>query len=257
MDYQKIDFICLIQKAKRTLKRKGGKFYSPQKHQLFSGWFVTYYNKKRPSKLVSIVDGEYHGPTYFFDVLQAKIQLEGVENYIKGKKDGDMISWHSNGKLNFEEKYLNGKLHGKCTKWSSQGALETIENYKDGKKHGLFQFYFQHYGKGKNFIQYEMNYQEGKKHGKFSIFCEKGKQSEESYYKDDKLDGIQTRWFYTKHKSTGILFKSGFSTTEYKNGIKHGYLNNFSNEGRVYKKALYKKGKLIDLWEEDEDECYN
>jgi len=56
--------------------------------------------------------------------------------YVKGKKNGNLVMYYPNGHISYKATYNKGKLHGPIESWWKNGNKRSESSYKDGKVHG-------------------------------------------------------------------------------------------------------------------------
>lgn len=110
-------------------------------------------------------------------------QKKLVQNYEKGKLEGEILEWYKNGQKQSEVEFING--NGKKTTWYDSGEIKGELNYKEGKVVGKF---ISWYKSGK--IKQEVNYKDGKRNGKCIEWDENGKIISELNYKEGKLSEL-------------------------------------------------------------------
>ena len=151
---------------------KGGqrvmlKKYSPEGYLLFESEFKA-----------GLLDGITK--TYYKDRIPM-----GLITYKKGKKEGIQISYHLNGKIEYQETYKEDVLNGTKKTLFADGTPDTEETYKDGTLNGPWRKYWEN-GKLKG----ETVYKKGAPEGLFKSYHENGKLETEAHYKEGMLDGI-------------------------------------------------------------------
>ncbi len=76
--------------------------------------------------------------------------------FVKGKKHGDWIQYHKNGKVSLKSTFLNGKLNGKFEVWYENGAIEFSGQYKNDARDGKW-LIFNKDGS----VKYKIEYKDG------------------------------------------------------------------------------------------------
>ena len=115
------------------------------------------------------------------------------------------------------------------------GRLTSSMEMKNGKPDGVSLFYF---NDGINVYQ-ETHYKNGKLNGYTTRwYYLSGKESEE-YYVDDKLDGVRMGWY-----------KNGRPSLEeyYSNGVLNGSSKEWFNNGQIKKETYYNNGIPTKEW---------
>jgi uncharacterized protein len=194
-------------------------------------------DKKKLKKFFKRVFKPKDGP---FESYYLNGNLKERGDYKNRKKEGPWETFNKNGELKTRETFFNGNLTGK-------------ENYKDGKKSGLEiliygyrnnpsrlpeppQYDFLTYGYGG---KSSTNYKNGLKHGLYEFFSSDGTLLTSGNYKDDQKEGL---WECIDEQSLGV--EKGKSSTNYKNGSKHG-LDSFFKDGILSVSCNYQNGHLI------------
>ena len=132
------------------------------------------------------------------------------EGYAKnGVKTGSWVSY-TEGKVRKIRNYIDGQLCGKQFDISSAMTLEGLETYANGQKNGNFQ--------------------------KFRS----ARIIEDGFFLDGKLHGTHKQC-YSHLQHTGKVQK----TTEYKNGVLDGKIQNFNEDGDLVLEYIYKDGKKV------------
>lgn len=179
-----------------------------------------------------------------------------LENYENGIKEGISLQFDRKGKISLIEHFKSGLSHGKTTLYSQLNELPVSETeYIAGKKNGLYR---QFYENGK--IQEETWYMDDKKDGLSRWNNKSGMRIAEYNYKAGNFDGIQ-KTFYDNDSLQSVTFYkdnnlSGESKEYYRNGklkISGKYLNGqkegpwtlYDEMGKVEKVIRYKDGQEV------------
>ena len=118
-------------------------------------WLTYHPGGEYPAKLITYVNGNYHGPYYEYND-RGQITLKA--HYRNNKLDGDWASY-SFGRPKKKAQYNDGQLDGQYLEYDLRsGKLQKEINYKDGKQHGMFRFYDP---EGNIMMEYE--YKDGEK----------------------------------------------------------------------------------------------
>lgn len=96
-----------------------------------------------------------------------------VENYKKGKLQGEKLTYYDNGQIAEKAKYENGKLQGERMLYSVKGVVLEHLTYDNGELHGPAKFY-----NGKGELMSEGNYKRDKHSGIWKYY-ENGSLKEE------------------------------------------------------------------------------
>ena len=139
------------------------------------------------------------------------------QNYVLGKLSGPSIQCDEKGKLRVQSFFTNDKLDGKSIKWVPNG-FKIVDMYKDGKKNGVSILYSK---KGDKHI---FNYIDDKLEGWYSFHSSNydiimwqdafkngvnpndvPKLQSESFYKNDKLNGLYIRYIGFRHFDISLM----------------------------------------------------
>jgi antitoxin component YwqK of YwqJK toxin-antitoxin module len=190
--------------------------------------------------------------TYRYNTLYER------RNYKKGRLDGRVITYGSDGKTVIAESVASGgKRNGRYASYYADGTLEKEQEFKDGKEHGYLrtydrdgnvkwdcyyedgemhgrqtQFYFSNVG---NHVKIS-NYEHGKLVGDYSEIYEKGGLKEKGQYDEN---GKKTGLWVRKQKRGGLI-----DETEYKNGEKNGTRKTYGDDDVIEKIETYKDDDL-------------
>ena len=180
-------------------------------------------------------------------------------NYKKGKLDGNVTTYASDGKTVAKESTSSsGKRNGRYATYYTNGQLEKEQEFKEGKEHG----YLRTYDLEGN-IKWDCYYQEGKMEGQQTqlISSNQGNYVKISNYKNGNLVGDYSEYYEKgglkekgqydeKSKKTGMWvrrLKLGrrIDETEYKNGERNGKrMTFFDDDSGPDKIEIYKDNKL-------------
>ncbi|MCK9203927.1 MAG: hypothetical protein M0P58_05740 [Bacteroidales bacterium] len=179
--------------------------------------------------------------------------ISGIEHYSNGMKDGIVIRVDRHGKINQIENYKTGMLHGQSLSFGAYSDNPSTEiNYFAGKKNGTFK---QYYDNGK--IQEESYFINDKKNGVSKWSNKTGHIVAEYNYKNGDFDGSQKTYYdndtlqsvnnYVNNQLSGVskeYYRNGMEkiTGQYIAGIKEGAWTEFDESGKVLKVTKYKGG---------------
>ncbi|MDR2920317.1 MAG: hypothetical protein LBV72_13265 [Tannerella sp.] len=189
-------------------------------------------------------------------------KLYEKRNYKKGRLDGKVITYGSDGKtVVAESTSSSGKRNGRYTTYYTNGQLEKEQEFKEGKEHG----YLRTYDQDGN-IKWDCYYEEGKMHGQQTqlfISSLHGYYVKTSNYEHGVLVGDYSEVYPNgKIKEKGKYDKNGKKTgtwttgnkdgslideCEYKNGERDGKRKTFFNDNTVSKIQTYKAGEITGL----------
>lgn len=162
-----------------------------------------------------------------------------------GNKSGTWIEYYTNSEMpHFIRQYVNGELEGVCFDIDKQGSITKQAEYKGGKLEGTVV----RWSRG-GITRDIVNYKNGLKEGPSKICYDKGTIQEESYYKENKRDGV-TIWYAYNEKSQGP--KVAMYT--YKNGKFEGVQETYYEDGSVKTRKLFKNnlqdGLSVEFYED-------
>jgi len=151
------------------------------------------------------LDGEY---TEWYSDGQKKEE----RTYKDGERDGLWISvWDDMRKTKREGTYIDGKLNGVVTTWWGGNKRSEI-TYKDGDWDGLQIYWFYMVNEKKTDIIWykilEENWKDSKLHGLSTHWLE-GEKTSVRNFKNGKLDGLYTWWYFNGPKKIEVNFKNG------------------------------------------------
>ena len=119
---------------------------------------------------------------------------EGRERglFKEGKKDGQWLSYHSNGQLSLKMTYVDGKRSGSKRSFHPNGKIEGRGQYdKQGRMHGNWLSYSR-FGD----LTQDINYEHGKLHGPFKTWYVNGQPDWDCNYHLHKIHGQCKTWLY-------------------------------------------------------------
>jgi antitoxin component YwqK of YwqJK toxin-antitoxin module len=174
-------------------------------------------------------------------------------NYTDGKPDGSFEYFYPDGKVAQTGSYNNGDIEGESIIYFPGGNTFGKQFFVAGNKNGRQQYFFP---EGK--LSFVVNYTKGLKEGKYESYYKDGTIQESAAYVTDSLDGVY-RYYYPSGKLwTEKFYKVGLTMnitcTNDKNGhaldkgtLKdgNGYINYYTEEGKIYLVVTFKDGKSI------------
>jgi len=163
----------------------------------------------------------------------AAANLEGYTTEALGPSVTRAYKLNANGST-IEEGYIsNGKRNGSWLTYydgDNKGKVKTIASYSDGILSGP---YYEFSNRGQ--IETEVNYANNQYNGKFGTY-KFGRTVKESYYKNNKLDGLTK-----EYDSKGKIQKE----VNFKDGLQDGIMRYYDPEGNVTLEYIYKNGEKV------------
>lgn len=156
------------------------------------------------------------------------------EFYVINQKEthGIAKTYHfETGKLTTKIPYYLGEKHGFAEYYNAKGELLFKKEYKFGKKIGEHKTF----SKDNKLLKEEYYNTEGEKIGTWKTYTFNGELEQEENYKNDSLNGISTTYKYGKISSS----------TEFKNGKRHGLTVYNKENGEKSSDVIYENGDLI------------
>ena len=232
-----------------------------------------YYNK----------EGELHGFFQTWHILEnGNRQLAEQMEYKKGKLDGKVLEFFSDGSIKLESYYKNGRLHGNCIEYEFNKDIKkgNVLPYfvkgnstrKNVDKIKLMNLFFQDGEIWSGYLRKEIrdnvheifNYKEGVLHGEYikmfdgTVTIEKGEyvkgQKTGKWYEID-LDTNEEQWTtFVQGKRSGLYRHTDddYETKgEYFNDFEFGRWGKYKIDSKkspiLEKELFYSKGKRIDV----------
>ena len=197
-------------------------------------------------------DEPISGKVYGYFGEKGNLKKVYMGKLLNGKKDGLFTTWYENGKKDYEATYKKGELNGLYTEWDNNSNKIKEGSYVNKLMEGEWYFYYFNMNR-KRWMSMTGSFKSGDggnpnensgvptngRHGLFKSFYENGQKLNEFYYKDGKIDGLNTYWYENGQKEQELTFKAGkvegLRTDWYENGNKR-------------LEGTYKDGKLDGLW---------
>lgn len=129
--------------------------------------YTVFYNGKFKVSEGDLVNKQPEGLWKYYHYRSDKIM--NLENYKRGKLDGEKNVYYTNGQLAEKSYYKNNLLEGKYIKYAENGKPIEESNFKNGELHGTAIFYD---GEGNMLIKGQ--YKKNKKSGTWETY-ENGK----------------------------------------------------------------------------------
>lgn len=187
-------------------------------------------------------------------------KVESRLSYAGDRADGDFRNWHENGNKAEVGKWHNGEKAGEWVSWHANGKIAGAVSYKDGMPNGRGISY---YDNEKPKVRGE--WKTGQKHGNWIEYYRSGAEKENTNWHDGKLHGVTTgykkngkvdfkgewtdgklsgKWSWWA--SAGGLVKEG----HFLDGEKHGLSTVFNVNGTVKSSGEYDSGLKTGDWVE-------
>lgn len=180
--------------------------------------------------------------------------ISSVKNYKDGNYDGEMIYYYDNGKIESKNNYSNGIMDGEAISYSYNGKIYSYSNYKNGKVVGTSIGWYMNGTKSWEYI-----YNNGKPE-KSLRWDTSGNVVDEGYY-DGKSSFIKAYSWYKngQKKSEAILINEQMDSTftvwyesgiikeiiHYKKGLWDGTWTDYDINGNIISQGEYKNDELI------------
>ena len=174
------------------------------------GQFWYYYPKGEIRAIIEHVNARRSYVSYYFE--NKEVMSEGM--YIDQKRDSIWINYNQQGLTVSMEKYRKGKLNGKKVMFYLQNQIE----------------------QGETRMLSETYYVDSLKSGSYREFFSSGNIKLMGQFELGLPAGIW-RKYNTKEQQ--------IQSYHYKNGLKHGWVYNYNENGERLISTLYKKGNLL------------
>ena len=171
------------------------------KEKTFGDWEYYHPNGNLKSKGAYLAGGLQHGKWTFY---YKDGTLNGVEEWVNGKRAGEDLTYSENGELITKTNYVNGTLNGKKENYYAIGNIKSIENYKEDSLEGPYTSF---YSTGKKRI--EANYVNNKLHGAYRAYYPNGHVEIEATYNQDELDGVYKTFYDNGRVSLESNYEKG------------------------------------------------
>ena len=237
-------------------KKTAEKTFLDGKLDGLSTWFTCNGEKKLQ---VQFKKGKLHGPCEQF-IKYGKQTVVKKQRYKNGTLNGVCEWLREDGQLIKRETYVDGFRDGPKTDYYCRGinvnkdkCIKKQGNYSGGMPDGLWQSYYPG-----NILKSTGFYKMGKRHGPWEWFYQKGGPMNRMYYYYGKLHGPilsfhrndgggDIREFHVPLISTSIVETKGM----FQHSKREGIWQRFYPDGKIFCKATYKKGIII------ESECFD
>lgn len=152
------------------------------------------------------------------DKSEISINKRGARVYQNIPFTGEMVSYHTSGKLASADQFVNGRRQGYSKKWFKDGVLG-----------------------------YQSNYESGVRDGANRSWWFNGNPRSETFYINGKVEGVAWRWYRNGAKFKRFNYAAGKSVGMQKAWRKNGTLSsNFEyKNGRIY--GLRKTNSCVGL----------
>lgn len=225
-----------------------GEFMFGKRHGTWT-WFN---GKADPDSVLTYENGELNG---LWEEYYSNGQLREKCSYFAGVRQGDVIRWHTNGKVALKGRYTSGLRHDEWTWTGADKLRDSVRVYDFGKLEGK-QLTYDDDGQLEVRIEFQQDqpqgeawtyypsgqassfwtYVSGQRHGPFRYWFREGSVEEDGTYHRDKPDGHIRRYF-----PTGGISSHGM----YADGQLHGRLRVYFPSGELSKEAFYVHDTLI------------
>ena len=192
----------------------------------------TRYGKEMIVKIQKYKNGTLNGVSEWF---KKDGRLIKIETYVDGRKDGPRIDYYCRGgfpketSIKKQGNYSGGVPNGLWQSYYPEDILKSTGLYKMGRRHGLWEWFYQNQGP-----MYSMHYKHGKLHGPLL-----------SFHREIKLNGTKLNRSPEIPKNLpGPLETKGM----FINSKREGLWQRFTPDGKIFCRATYKKGAIIE-WE--------
>lgn len=230
-----------------TIKSEGNR----KNFQLDSVW--KFYNEQ--GKLAfefNYKEGKKNGLKKIYNAKEGVLLTS--ENYVNDIKEGNLINYYKDGRINQTIPFVNGKEEGQGYEYAPDSTILTLTQYKMGfvqkeekinrrdankLKQGIWKEFYP-----TGVLKNEVNYSDDKMNGYLKEYSTKGSLSNTTKYVNGiiqdnapelaKLD-VKTNYFETG----AVKF-----TATYKDGVAEGIHREFSPEGKVISAKVYVGGIL-------------
>ena len=164
--------------------------------------------------------------------------------------------YYQNGQISDQNYHLNGKINGEVKTWHENGKIKEISNWSNSVQNGLFELFY----KNGN-LEERTNYTNGKSEGASESWYENGLKKNIKVFKNNLLDGNIRQWYSNgkmelnanyssgqKNGKTIVYFENGNlrAETNYKNDLKNGVFIFYDENGNFTKKENYINGQLVE-----------
>lgn len=187
-------------------------------------------------------------------------------SYVDDQKEGNWISYGTNGNLTRIEVFVKGLREGIFVEIDQRGYLVSEMYYLNNLLEGTAKKFY--YGTNPASV---IEYKHGKINGKKKVYYENaaGKLTEESEYVDDVKDGISNFYSSTGDPIAEYVYKKGLlegiqktyypgkklmSEQNYVNNVESGLYREYYESGKVKTEGNYKEGKMDGKWIENNED---
>ena len=179
---------------------------------------------------INYLNGQKHGKSIYFSHYQ--IGTDQVKVKYGNQEVTLTYSVYDSDTMRLEY-FVDGKLDGKRIEYFPGSKPRREVHYKDGIFHGPFIVY----NLEGNILQ-ELHYKEGKKDGNWKYYYEDGSLLRTENWSEDVKVGEQKVFFIQGHMQS----KESYD----KRGRKEGWFEERYADDKLKRKALYRKGELIE-----------
>jgi antitoxin component YwqK of YwqJK toxin-antitoxin module len=183
--------------------------------------------------------------------------LSRTLTYRKGIPEGPFKYYYPDGKTAQEGFYKAGLIEGPSSMLYPNGKVFGKQIFVAGKKHGRQEYLYQD---GK--LHFFYDYKNGLRDGAYEAYYPDGKVKESFHNIADSIDGVYRYYYPSGQVWTEKIYKNGrivnITGTYDKNGKErdkgtlkdgNGYINYYTEDGKIYSVVTYKDG--IEIKEEN------
>lgn len=194
------------------LEERSDLYYLKKSDKVYSGTIKSYYDQKEKQikEIATFSDGKPVGTWITYGKRGLKVDEISYKN---GVKSGALIHYDDQQREVFRQEFEAGKSDGKTTiskYWNDTLVKRSEVNYRNGKKDGLEREWYQN-----TRIKSQIS------------------------YKKDLIQGEIISWYSNGQES--------YRAT-YRNGKREGICITQNNSGKIIRKELYKKDRLIKVF---------
>ncbi|RKY17319.1 MAG: hypothetical protein DRQ55_16055 [Planctomycetota bacterium] len=168
------------------------------------------------------------------DLLVSEVEVLRVGDDLDQVLDGEVMTWHPNGRLKSREAWQAGQPHGDFAAYFASGAPAQQGSYLRGKQHGIWTRWHDTGAKAS-----ETQWAAGRLQGEFKVWTNDGHQTLMGEYRRDAPNGWWISWWPTGTKRLDGRFIRG---------APHGRWTAWHPDGSKAAEGAYLNGKRNGLW---------